>query len=238
VSTDAANKTYVDNLVNGLSWHPEVDAATTATITISTGLVAGQVIDGYTLVATNRVLVKNQSTGSQNGVYVVPPSGAPSLANDSVTGELLTQATFRVANGSVNGGTQWTLSTTGGITVGTTSLTFANTTSNTYTNGAGLSLTAGTFAVVPGNGILADGSSTRVDPSVVVRKFATTIGDGTTTSYTVTHSLGTVDVQAIAYLVSTGEVYEPDIFNTNSSTCTVVFAVAPATNTVRIVVQG
>src|SRR5436190_10072507 len=80
--TDAANKNYVDGAVNGLDWKSSVRAATTATGTLATAFANGQVIDGVTLATGDRILIKNQSTGSENGIYTVNASGAPTRATD------------------------------------------------------------------------------------------------------------------------------------------------------------
>jgi hypothetical protein len=239
-STDAANKSYVDNLVNGLSWKAAVQAATTTNGTLATAFAAGQVIDGYTLVAGDRILIKNQTTASQNGIYIVQSSGAPILASDSVTGELTTNATVRVNNGTVNADNSWTLTTTGTITVGTTNQTWvqSNASGTTYTAGNGLTLTGSQFNVVPGLGILADGTSTRLDPAHAVLKFASNIGDGSSTSITVTHGLNTLDVIVWLYIISTGEVVESDIVNASTTTVTLTFATAPASASLRCVVHG
>lgn len=237
-STDAVNKAYTDALVNGLSWHASADVATTTTVTIASGLAAGQIVDGVTLVAGQRVLVKNQSTASQNGIYVVPATGAATLATDSVTGELNQQATVRIELGTVNGGTQWTLSTPNPITVGTTSQTWVSTTPSTYSAGNGLSLAGTTFAVNNGSGILADGTSTRIDTSVVTTKYTATIGDGASTSITVTHNLGTRDVVVALYDVSTYVEYEVDVTHTSTNAVTLTFATAPAASSLRVVVHG
>jgi len=237
-SNDAVNKIYVDALVNGLSWHSAVDAATTANVTIATGLASGQVIDGVTLVTGQRVLVKNQSTPNQNGIYVVPSSGAASLATDSVTGELNEQSTVRVELGTVNAGSQWTLSTPNPITVGSTNQTWVSTSPLSYSAGNGLSLSGTTFAVNNGSGILADGTSTRIDTSVVTTKYSATIGDGSSTSITVTHNLGTRDVVVCVYDATTYVEYEVDVTHTTTSAVTLVFATAPASSSLRVVVHG
>ena len=70
-ATDFANKAYVDAARSGLDFKDSVRATTTANITLS----GTQTVDGVALVVGNRVLVKNQSTASQNGIYVVA-SGA------------------------------------------------------------------------------------------------------------------------------------------------------------------
>ena len=160
-TTDVATKQYVDNYVQGLAFKDEVMAATTANGTLASAYVNGQSIDGYALVTGDRILIKNQSTASENGIYLVNASGAPTRATDADSGAELRQATVRVANGTVNGNTQWTCNNTGVITLGTTGLTFvASGTGTTYTAGNGL--TGGpAFAVLP-NGTSLDVSSSGV----------------------------------------------------------------------------
>lgn len=104
----------------------DVRVASTANVNISTGLAAGNSIDGITLVAGDRVLLKNQTTASQNGVYVSPSSGAASRATDfDTSGEVTTGAIFIATEGTANDKKAFELTTTGTITVGSTALTFA-----------------------------------------------------------------------------------------------------------------
>jgi hypothetical protein len=77
-SSEAATKNYVDNLVTGLRTRAIARVASTANVNISTGLENGDTLDGVTLVTGNRVLLKDQSTASQNGLYIVVASGAAS----------------------------------------------------------------------------------------------------------------------------------------------------------------
>jgi phage-related tail fiber protein len=117
---DAATKAYVDAARSGLDVKASVRAATTANITLS----GTQTIDGVVLVAGDRVLVKNQNTASQNGIYVVA-AGAWARATDADTNAEVTSGLFTfVEDGTVNADSGWVLSTTNPITVGTTSLTF------------------------------------------------------------------------------------------------------------------
>ena len=74
-SSDAATKVYVDGLVTGLKTRIICRVATTANITTATDLQAGDTIDGVTLVEGDRILVKNQSTDTQNGIYLTAASG-------------------------------------------------------------------------------------------------------------------------------------------------------------------
>jgi hypothetical protein len=129
--TDAAHiatKGYVDSARQGLDVKASVRVATTAPINLATDLQAGDVIDGVTLVAGDRVLVKNQSTASENGIYVAVASGAASRSSDANgtadTGEL-TSGTFTfVEAGTVNFDSGFVISTDGTITVGTTGITW------------------------------------------------------------------------------------------------------------------
>ena len=129
--TDAAHiatKGYVDSARQGLDVKASVRVATTAAINLSTDLEAGDVIDGVTLVAGDRVLVKNQGTASENGIYVAVASGAASRSSDANgtadTGEL-TSGTFTfVEAGTVNFDSGFVISTDGTITVGTTGITW------------------------------------------------------------------------------------------------------------------
>lgn len=238
-TTDAANKQYVDNLVNGQSWKQAVQAATTATGTLTTAYAAGQVIDGYTLATNDRILIKNQSTASENGLYTVNATGAPSRAADGATGELLTNATVRINNGSVNLDAAWTLTTVGTITVGTTNQTWARSDSGTpYTAGNGLGLSSNAFSVTAGFGILADGTSTRIDTTYITQHKQFNVGDGTSTTITLTHSLGTRDVIVCLYDASTFAVVDTDVVNATTNTVTLTFASAPTSNQFKAVVMG
>lgn len=219
-ATDAATKGYVDAAVNGLDWKQSVRVATTANITLS-GL---QTIDGVSVQAGDRVLVKNQSTAAQNGIYVAA-SGAWTRATDADSGaEVTSGMAVMVTEGTTQGDTQWVLTTNDPITLGTTALSFSQI-------GAGTSYTQGAGITIAGNVI-------SVNTAVVVRKFAQDIGNGSATSITVTHGLSTLDVQVQVYEKSTGETVECDVTRGSTSQVTLGFAVAPASNSLRVLVQG
>lgn len=116
-------KAYVDGEIAKLA-SKKVRLATTAAITLATGLENGDTIDGVTLATGDRVLVKNQATGSENGIYVVAASGAPSRATDADSSAELVSASVWVSEGTANHDTLWTCTTDAPITVGTTALTF------------------------------------------------------------------------------------------------------------------
>jgi phage-related tail fiber protein len=137
---DAATKAYVDATKQGLDVKDSVRAATTANITLS----ATQTIDGVAVIAGDRVLVKDQSTASGNGIYVVA-AGAWSRSTDADTSGKVTAGMFTfVAEGTVNADSGWVLTTNDVITLNTTSLTF------TQFSGAG-QIVAGSGLTKTGN---------------------------------------------------------------------------------------
>jgi len=129
--TDAAHiatKGYVDAARQGLDVKASVRVATTGAINLATDLEAGDVIDGVTLVNGDRVLVKNQVSASENGIYVAVTSGAASRSSDANgtadTGEL-TSGTFTfVEAGTINFDSGFVISTDGTINVGSTGITW------------------------------------------------------------------------------------------------------------------
>lgn len=137
VTTEKGVKTYVDGKVAGLSWKQAVRAASTAAVTLATAFENGDTIDGVTLATGDRILIKNQSSGSENGIYTVNASGAPTRATDADAGAELVNASVYVSEGTANADTQWTCTTNAPITVGSTSLAFAQ-----LTSGGGSAITA------------------------------------------------------------------------------------------------
>jgi len=235
-ATDGANKNYVDNAINGLAWKQPVRAASTTNLTLS----APQTIDGVAVVAGDRVLAKDQTTASANGIYVVA-AGAWSRAADSDAAGELVNATAYVAEGTVNADKAFTQTSNAPITVGTTALAFAQVGGGTsYTAGNGLALSGTTFAVNPaaGAGILVAAGGVSVDTAVVVRKFPFTIGDGVANPITVTHNLNTLDVQYAVYEVATGAIVGLETSSRTVNTLVFTFAVTPTTGQYRVVVQG
>lgn len=148
-ASDAATKGYVDGIAAGIDIKASVKAATTANITLS----GNQTIDGVSITAGMRVLVKDQSTGADNGIYVSSAS-AWARATDADTSAEVTAGMFVfVEEGTTNGDTGWVLTTDDTITLGSTSLAFTQFTgAGTITAGAGLTKTGSTIDVVSGNG--------------------------------------------------------------------------------------
>ena len=156
-STDAATKAYVDSSIQGLSWKQSVKAATTANITLS----GTQTVDGIALVATDRILVKNQTTTSANGIYVVA-AGAWARSADSTTAAQIDGEAVYVQQGTTQADTGWTETATV-TTVGTDPIVYAQFSgSGSYTAGTGLSLTGNTFA---NTGVLSNVAGTGISVS-------------------------------------------------------------------------
>lgn len=138
---DIANKAYVDAIKQGLDVKDSVRVATTANITLS----GTQTIDGVVLVAGDRVLVKNQTSAADNGIYVVA-AGAWTRAVDANTSAKVTPGMYTfVEEGTANGDYGFTLTTNNPITLGTTALMF------TQFSGAG--------QIAAGNGLTKSGNT-------------------------------------------------------------------------------
>lgn len=149
----AATKQYVDGVAAGLDWKASVRAATTANIATLAG-GAPSTLDGVTLAANDRILVKDQTTGSQNGIYVVTTlgtgaNGTWTRATDAdANAEVTSGLTVWVNEGTTNGDTAWTLITNDPITVGTTALVFSQSSGlGQITAGAGLTKTGNTLDI-------------------------------------------------------------------------------------------
>jgi len=142
--TDIVNKSYVDAIAQGLSFKAPAQVATTANITLS-GL---QTIDGYTTLAGDRVLVKNQTTQANNGIYIAS-TGTWARSSDANTYAELVSAFLFVENGGQSG-SAWVCTSPQNGTLGVTAITFSQF-SNTalYTAGTGLTLSGYQFSITP-----------------------------------------------------------------------------------------
>lgn len=143
-----ATKTYVDGVAQGLKTRTAVRVATTANITLS----GTQTVDGVALTAGNRVLVKNQTDSTKNGIYTVASGAWTRTDLDAVDGNF-----WFVQEGSTQESSGWVLTTNGAIVWGTSSIAFSQ------FSGAG--------SVNAGDGLAKDGNVLRVlsgSPEVVV----------------------------------------------------------------------
>ena len=144
---DAATKGFVEATSQGLDVKDSVKVATTANITISTALNSGDAIDGVTLADNDRVLVKDQSTPSQNGIYIVGSS--PARSSDLAAGADAAGMFTFVEQGTVNADNGFVCtSNKGSAVVGTNSLTFAQFSgAGQVTAGDGLDKSGNTLSV-------------------------------------------------------------------------------------------
>lgn len=141
-AADAATYGQLVALVNGLDQKGSVRAASTANVTVASALVNASTMDGVTLATGDPVLLKDQSAPAENGLWIVAASGAASRdSRADVSAEVTGGLTVWVNEGTVNGDTQWTLTTNDAITLGSTSLTFSQTDKNALTFSSGLTKT-------------------------------------------------------------------------------------------------
>lgn len=110
--------------ISSLSWKQAVRVASTANGTLASAFENGDTVDGVVLATGDRILLKNQSTGAENGIYTVNASGAPTRAVDADTGVEMLCATVTVSEGTTNADTTWVCTTNAPITLGSTALTF------------------------------------------------------------------------------------------------------------------
>lgn len=123
-SSEAATKNYVDNLVIGLRTRAVARVASTANVVIASGLENGDIIDGVTLATGNRVLLKNQTTTSQNGLYTVVASGSASRDTEfDIISELAGQLIL-ISEGTTNADTMYLCTTDASATLGSSAITY------------------------------------------------------------------------------------------------------------------
>lgn len=241
-ATDAVTKQQLDAAIRGLDWKPSARAASTTNVTLAS---PGTTIDGVTLASGDRILLKDQSTGSQNGLYVWTAAGsALTRATDAdSSAEVTGGMAVTVTEGTVNGDKVFVLTTNDPIVLDTTALVFAQLGGGgtTYTNGSGLSLSGNIFSVnADGTSIIADGTSVRVNPAYtgLAKRYAGDVPSGST-SATITHNLNTTDITGVLVQIkSTGEVVDCDVVVTSANVVTLTFAVAPTTAQYRVAVSA
>ena len=180
-STDIANKAYVDTVAQGLDTKASVVAGTTANITLS----GAQTIDGIAVVATDRVLVKNQTAPADNGIYIASAT-AWSRAPDMDTWAEVPGAYVFVETGSTLADTGWVCTSDAGGTIGVTAITWAQfsgagsgVSSITFGSTGLTPATATTGAVtVAGTLALTNGGSGQTTAQLAMNAFAGAVTSG------------------------------------------------------------
>jgi hypothetical protein len=208
-STDAATKGYADSIKQALDIKDSVRVASTVNIAVASALVNTSVIDGVTVATGDRVLLKNQTSGAENGIYVVVASGAASRSTDADTSAKVTSGMYVfVSAGTASASMGYVLTTADPITLGTTALVF------TQFSGAG-QIAAGTGLTKSGNTLsitdtavaaAAYGSASSVGTFTVNAQGQLTLA--TTTAIAIANTavsgLGTMSTQAASGVAITG----------------------------------
>ena len=237
-SGDGVPKSYVDSLVEGLAWKDSCRVATQSNLNLAS---PGATIDGITMASQDRILVQSQSTASQNGIYVWNGSAvAATRSLDASTFAELEQAVTTVEEGT-SAATSYRQDQVNG-TIGSSSIswvTFGTAAPAASETTAGVAELATQTEVNTGTDDLRIVTPLKLATwSGRIKKYATSIGDGSATSYTVTHNLGSLDVQVAVFQNSTGDEVITDVTHATTNTLTIVFATAPASNAYRVVVVG
>lgn len=239
-SGDAVPFGQLRALLEGNSWKDSVRAASTANLTISG---PGGTIDGVTMVSGDRVLAKDQTTQTQNGIYVWNGSAvAMTRAIDADTFDELEAAVVRVEEGSTNAGTKWAQTQVNGV-IGTNNVIFVSDSGSAPSASettAGIAEIATQTETDTGTDDVRFVTPLKLKTSKLFNKtFAQTIGDGSATSFNIDHNLNTRDV--IVEVAKNSGNYDTviaDVTRPTVNRVTVAFAAAPASNAYRVVVQG
>lgn len=224
--------------IEGLSWKDNVRVASTANLTLS---APGASIDGVALSNGDRVLVKDQTSQPENGIYIWNGAAtAMTRAADASTFDELESAVVTADEGSTQTGTTWRQTQVNG-TIGT---------DNIIWTAFGTAAPAATESVA---GVLEIATQTETNTgtddaravtplklanySGRAKRFSATIGDASNTSIVVNHNLGTTDVSV--QLWETGGSKRQvlaEIQATDANNVTCIFDAAPATNSIRALV--
>jgi len=177
-TTDAASKGYVDGVASGLDVKDSVRVATTAAGTLSSSFANGSTVDGISLATNDRILIQDQVSGAENGIYTVNASGAPTRATDFDADSEVTAGAFTfVEEGTTNADNGFVLTTDGTITVGTTAIAFAQFSgAGSIIAGAGLTKSGSTLNVIAGTGITVNANDVQISASYAGQNTITTLG--------------------------------------------------------------
>lgn len=236
---DAVRKQDLDSAIEGLSPKDSCRVATQGNISLAS---PGASVDGIALVSGDRVLVKNQTTAAENGIYVFTGAATPmTRAADGSTSSELEQAVVSVEEGT-DASTTWRQTSVNFVldTGAVTWVPFGTATPPASSSTAGIAAFATQAEVDAGvvtNKIvtpagLAGNSNRKL-------KFAQDIGDGTSTQFDLVHNFNTRDVEAFIYRNATPwDTVLADVSRPDANTVRINFAVAPAANAFRAVVLG
>lgn len=233
---EPATLAQLNALVQGLAWKDNVRVATQANLNLAS---PGATIDGITMASSDRVLVMNQTSAPENGIYLWnSSSSAMTRSVDADAAAELESAVVTVDEG-----------TSAGVTYRQTTVNFTLGSGNVvWTNfGTAAGAASETVAGIAELATQAETDAGTDDARIVTplklatwsgkpKRYATSIGDGAATQYTVTHNLNTLDCIVQVFLNSTGASVLVDQLRTGVNAVRIDFAVAPALNAYRVVV--
>ncbi len=234
---EAANKDYVDSAVEGLAWKDSVRVSTQGNISLAS---PGATIDGITMSLNDRVLVRAQSAQTENGIYIwngaavalsrsLDANSFPELEQAVVTVEEGTSAASTFRQTAVNG------------TIGSTNIvwtSFGTAAPSATETTAGIAEIATQAETDTGTDDVRFVTPLKAkNASWGAKRFSSTIGDGSATSYTVTHNIGSEDVTVqVKETSGLKRIVLTDVEVTGINSVTVKFNTAPALNSHRVTV--
>lgn len=236
---DPATKAYVDSAIEGLAWKDSTRVSTQGNLNLAS---PGAAIDGVTMVANDRVLVRSQTTASENGIYIWNGAAvAMTRSLDMNAAAEVEQAITTVEEGT-NAGVSYR-QTAVNVTLGTTSLAwtlFGTSAGAASTSSAGIVQLATQGITDTGTDALQAVTPATLAGSVWgTKKNGTNIGDGSATSYVVTHNFNTRDV-LVEVIRNSGnfDTVIVEVQRTSVNAVTIVFDTAPAANAYRVLIRA
>lgn len=231
----------LNNAINGLDWKDNVRAASTGNVNTAS---PGATLDTVTLANGDRILLKNQTTASQNGIYIWTGAAvALTRSGDATTFTDLESAVVIVDNeaGATNANTRWRMTSVNG-TIGTDPVNWVSDQSSVP---AASETTSGIAELATQAETDAGTDDLRIVTPLKLlnsprshRAITQVIGDGTASTFTITHSYGTFDVQVtVREATGTRRAVMVETDTPDNNTARALFASAPAANSYRMTVE-
>ena len=239
-ATDAVPLQQVQALISNLNTKEPVRVASTANINLA---APGATIDAIAMASGDRFLAKDQSTASQNGIYVWNGAASPATRSiDSDTFDELEAATVQVEEGTVNVGTRWRQTQVNGV-INTNNVVWVSdaasvaAASETVSGVAELATQAETDTGTDDLRIVTPLKAKNA--SWMVKKYSTAFGDGSATSYVITHNLNNIGAHAkVRLTASTFDEIEVEIDTRTANSFTIKTNTAPAAGAYTVDVIG
>lgn len=236
---DPATKAYVDSAIEGVAWKDSSRVSTQGNLNLAS---PGAAIDGVTMAASDRVLVRSQTLPAENGIYIWNGAAvAMTRSPDMNVAAEVEQAITTVEEGT-NAGASYRQSVVN-VTLGTTALSwsiFGSSAGAASTSSAGIIQLATQAETDTGTDALKGVTPATLAASVWAKKqFAANFGDGAATSYVLTHNLNTRDVEIEVYRNSGNfDTLLVEVQRTSVNSITVLTDTAPAANALRAIIRA